>query len=202
MAVPILARSTPRSRAGGHVLHVHQLLMIRAIVVHDVQHRNAMMRGRPENAGGVVQIAVALDVDADAAVLLVGQRRAHRGRSAVADAISAVAADELIMLVEVPQAARPVGDEGDIGHQRPVFGLDLVPQFGGHAGGGDGAGVPAPGGLLDVAFAIALARLRPAWRRAAARRALRSAVISLRHSSIKIGNVACASAAMARSTSS
>ena len=40
-------------------------------------------------------------------------------------------------------------------NQRPVFVLDLRPDFGGQAGGGDRARIPAPRGRL----AIALARL-------------------------------------------
>ncbi len=88
MAVPMSARSMPRLVRGGHVLDVHALLMIGAIVVHDAEQRDLVMRGGPQDAGRVVQIAVALDVDGQAAVFAVGQRRADRGRSAVADAVS------------------------------------------------------------------------------------------------------------------
>ena len=56
-------------------LHVHALLMIGAVVVHDVQHRDLVMRGGPQDSGRVVQIAVALNVDGQAAVFLVRQRR-------------------------------------------------------------------------------------------------------------------------------
>ena len=44
----------------GHALHVHDLLMVRAIVVHHQQHRNPVVRGRPQRARGVHQIAVVL----------------------------------------------------------------------------------------------------------------------------------------------
>jgi hypothetical protein len=71
------------------------------------QHRDAMVRSRPENAGGVIQIAVALNVDADASVLFVGKRRADGSGSAVADAVCAMPADELIVLVEIPQTPGP-----------------------------------------------------------------------------------------------
>ena len=56
------------------------------------------MRGGPQHAGRVVQIAVALDVDGQPAVLAIGERRAHGGRRAVADAVGAVPADVLIVL--------------------------------------------------------------------------------------------------------
>ena len=56
------------------------------------------MRGGPQHAGRVVEIAVGLDVDGQAAVLAVRQRRAHRGRRAIADAGGALRADVLVML--------------------------------------------------------------------------------------------------------
>ena len=96
--MPMCERSMPRSRACCHDLHVHQLLMIGAVIVHDVQQRNLVMRRGPQDAGSVVQIAVALDVHAQASVLLVRQRCADGGRRAVADAVCAVRADEVVML--------------------------------------------------------------------------------------------------------
>ena len=61
------------------------------------------MRGGPQDTGCIVQIAVALNVDAQAAVLPVGERRADRGRSAVADAVRSLPADVLVVLIEIPQ---------------------------------------------------------------------------------------------------
>jgi hypothetical protein len=46
--------------------------MVTAIVVHDREERNAMVRGRPKNAGPVHKVAVILDIDAEAAVLAIG----------------------------------------------------------------------------------------------------------------------------------
>ena len=43
--------------------------------------------------------------------LLIRQRRAHRRRRAVADAVRALPADVLIVLVEIPQPHRPAADE-------------------------------------------------------------------------------------------
>src|SRR5271166_459795 len=87
----------------GHDLHLHDLLMIGAIVVHDRQERNAMMRGGPQNSGSVHQVAVALDIHGQPAVLAVRQGRADRGRRAVADPVTTGAANELVILVNVPQ---------------------------------------------------------------------------------------------------
>src|SRR5882762_4702883 len=107
---PMPVFSMPRP-ARGHVLEVHMFLVIAAVVVHDAQQRNAVMRGGPQNARSVVEVAVALNVDADATVFLVGERGAHGRRSAVTDAVCALTADEVIRLVEVPQAQRPLTDE-------------------------------------------------------------------------------------------
>jgi len=71
-----------------HNLHLHHLLMIGAIVVHDGEQRNAVMRGGPENSRRVHQIAVALDVHRQAAVLAVRESRANRGWRAIADAVN------------------------------------------------------------------------------------------------------------------
>ena len=46
MARPIDAALVPV----GHPLQVHDFLMIGAVVVHDVQQRNAVMRGGPQDA--------------------------------------------------------------------------------------------------------------------------------------------------------
>ena len=59
----------PRLRAVGHALHVHDLLVIGAVVVHDAQQRNLVMRRGPQHAGRVHQVAVGLDADREAAVL-------------------------------------------------------------------------------------------------------------------------------------
>ena len=72
--------------AVGHALDVHHFLVIRAVVVHHRQQRDLVMRRRPQHAGRVEQVAVALDVHRQPAVLLVGQRAAHGRRRAVADA--------------------------------------------------------------------------------------------------------------------
>ena len=77
--------------AVGHDLHLHQLLMIGAVVVHDDQERNAVVRRGPQHAGREHQVAVVLDADGEAAVLAIGERGADRCRRAVADAVAAFA---------------------------------------------------------------------------------------------------------------
>ena len=63
--------------AVGNRLQLHDLRVIAAVVVHDVEKRNALVRGGPENAGAEHQIAVADEADAEAAVLLIGERGAE-----------------------------------------------------------------------------------------------------------------------------
>ena len=83
-----------------------------------VSKRDAVMRRRPQHAGRVVEVAIALNVHRQAAMLAIRQRRAHRRRCSVADAISAVFTQVLIMLLEVPQPQRPTAEERiDVGHQ-------------------------------------------------------------------------------------
>ena len=48
-----------------HALHVHDLLMITAVVPHDREHRDLVMRRGPQRAGSIHRVAVVLDVDAD-----------------------------------------------------------------------------------------------------------------------------------------
>ena len=80
----------------------------------------------------------------EAAVLLVGERRAERGRQIVADAGAARDAVPLIRLLEVPQPVRP--GQADCGaDQRPVLVLDLGIDLGAHARRRDRARVPADG---------------------------------------------------------
>ena len=86
IVVPMPAAIDAAIVAVRHALHVHHFLVVGAVVVHDAQQRNAVMRRGPQHAGRVHQVAVVLDVDRQPAVLLVGERRAHRRRRAVADA--------------------------------------------------------------------------------------------------------------------
>ena len=103
MVVPILRAIHAAIVLVRHALHLHHFLMIGAVVVHDAQQRNAVMRGGPQDSRRIHQVAVALDVDREPAMLAIGQRRAHRGRRAVADAVPALPADVVIVLVEIPQ---------------------------------------------------------------------------------------------------
>ncbi len=58
-ARPVDAAVVPRR----HALHVHDLLVIGAVVVHDREHRDLMVRGRPERSRNKHQIPVVLLVD-------------------------------------------------------------------------------------------------------------------------------------------
>src|SRR6202522_4694805 len=49
-----------------HPLNMHELLVVGAVVMHDVENGNAVMRRRPHNAGSVQQISIVLNVDAQA----------------------------------------------------------------------------------------------------------------------------------------
>ena len=66
------------SRRHGDQIHV--FLMIRAVVLHDVEHRDLMMSGCPQRARAEHEVAVAVERECETAVLLVGERRAKRGR--------------------------------------------------------------------------------------------------------------------------
>src|SRR5436190_22797696 len=105
--------------------------MIRTVVVHHVQHRDLVMRRGPQHSGSVVQIAVALNVNGQSSMLLVGESRAYRGRRLIADACAALRSDVMVGLAEVPQARGPGTDEAVVRYQRPVFILDLRPDLGG-----------------------------------------------------------------------
>ena len=60
--------------AVGHTLEVHDFLMIRTVVVHHEQHRNAMVRRSPKCARCHHEVAVILNAHAEPAVLTMRQR--------------------------------------------------------------------------------------------------------------------------------
>src|SRR5262249_58194227 len=105
-------------------------LMVATVVVHDVQHRNLVMRCRPENARRIVQIPVGLDVDGETSIFPVCERGSNGCGSAVSNAIGSVAANELMVFRKVPKPSWPETLKHDVGHQRPVLALNLVPDFG------------------------------------------------------------------------
>ena len=140
--------------------------MIGAVVLHDDQKRNLVFRRRPQRARRHHQIAVGLNRHADAPVLPVGERRAHRRRRVVADALGAGAADVLVVLGEVPQPQRPVHPAG---HERPVLVLELRPQLHRQPRGADRARVPAVGCVGARPLERLRGSLRPPARRAAER---------------------------------
>ena len=121
--------------------------------MHHVQHRDLVMRRGPQHSGRVVQIAVALNIDGQASMLFVGESRAYRGGRLIADTCAALRSDVMVGLAEVPQARGPGTDEAVVRYQRPIFILDLRPDLGGEACGGDRAGVPGDGGQFAIARA-------------------------------------------------
>ena len=64
----------------GHALDVHDLLMIRTIVVHDAEQRNAMVCRGPNGSRRIHEIAVILNAHAKSSVLAVRKRGANRRR--------------------------------------------------------------------------------------------------------------------------
>ena len=126
------AAAEPRRHRG----EVHVFLMVGAIVVHDVEQRDAMVRGGPQRARHEHEVAIAAERDGEPAVALVGERRADRGRRVVADTGAARYAVPAIRLVEVPQPHRPGVADG-VADQRPVLIPDLGIDLGAHAAGGD-----------------------------------------------------------------
>src|SRR5580704_1687519 len=64
------------SMARGHGLQIHIFLMVGAVVVKDVEHRNAMVRRRPQRTRHEHEIAVAAECERQAPMLLVCEGRA------------------------------------------------------------------------------------------------------------------------------
>src|SRR5436309_623584 len=95
-----------------------------------------MVRGGPQDAGSVHQIAVILNADAQAAMFAVSECGTHGRGGAVPDAGRASSAHDAIVLVDIPEPG-PIA-----AYHRPVLVLDHVPDLGRHARGADGAGVP------------------------------------------------------------
>src|SRR5882757_1746054 len=127
-----------------HALDVHEFLMVAAIVVHDAEKRDLVVRRGPQNPGGVHQVPIALDGNSEAAVFFVGEGRAQRGRGSVADAVAAGTSDGLMVFVEIPETHGPVADPWRcLGGKRPVLVFNLRPELGAQAGNADGAGIPS-----------------------------------------------------------
>ncbi len=84
--------------------------MVSAIVVDHAQERNFVMRGSPQDSGGVHHVAIVLEVYRQSAVLAIGDGRAGGSRSTIADAGSACSANILVVFVERPKPQGPVAD--------------------------------------------------------------------------------------------
>ncbi len=89
---------------------MHDFLMVAAIIVHDRQQRDFMMRGGPQRARRVHHVAVALERHGEAAKRLAAMRGANGSWQAIAEAGTAGGAEEAIMLVHVENARSPLAD--------------------------------------------------------------------------------------------
>ncbi len=85
-----------------HDLNLHDFLMVGPVVVHDVQHRNAVVRGRPQDSRGVHQIAVVLNIHGQPAIFAVCECGAHRGWRPITNSIATCIPEVLILFVKVP----------------------------------------------------------------------------------------------------
>src|SRR5437667_10476811 len=143
-----------------HALYVHDLLVIGPVVEHDAQERNAVVCRGPQDPRGIHQVSVSLDAHREAAVLLIGERRANGRRRAITNAAATRVAEPLIRFVEVPEPARPHASLAVVvRHERPIFIPDLRPYFGRDACRTQRAGVPRVCGCLPHTFARSLAGL-------------------------------------------
>src|SRR5215208_2766229 len=105
---------------------MHHLLVVTAVVVHDRQHRNLMMRCGPQRTRRIHHVAVTLERDREAAECLSAMRGADGRGQAIAEAGTAGAAQEAVMLVEIEDARRPLADIAAL-HEGPVLVLDRRP---------------------------------------------------------------------------
>jgi hypothetical protein len=81
--------------------------MVGPIVLHNVEHWDPVMGGRPQRARAEHEVAVAAERDRETVVLLVGERRAKRGRQRVPDGSATRKAVPLVRLLKVPKPVRP-----------------------------------------------------------------------------------------------
>jgi hypothetical protein len=127
--------------------------MIAAIVVHDAEQRNPVVRGGPQDGRRIVEVAIGLDVNREAAMLSVGKSGTYGRRRAIPHATPALPADVVVDLIHLPQSVGPVADKALGRDQRPVFVLYESPQLHRDTGKADGAGIPTEAGQFDGLFA-------------------------------------------------
>src|SRR5207302_6792829 len=91
----------------------------------------------------------------------VGERRADRGRRAVADAVAARAAEPLVVLLDRPEAVQPIADVARLRNDRPVGVFHRVVGLDREARGADRARVPRERRrLLAARFVLGVRLLR------------------------------------------
>src|SRR5271157_2645864 len=103
---------------------MHALLMIRAVVVHNIEHRDPMMGRRPKRTWYKQEVAVAADGDGQPPIFLVCECSTKRSRQGISDAPSARNAVPPVRLIEIPKEVRPA-EPDRCANERPVLVLDL-----------------------------------------------------------------------------
>src|SRR5262245_18218008 len=109
-----MCTSAVTSATQSQALGFHTFVMKTLVVMHDRQKRHMVIRSSPETSRAHHQITVLLNIDRDPAVFFIRDRRTDSSRRAIADAVSAGTADELIVFIEVPEFKRPILEERQI----------------------------------------------------------------------------------------
>ena len=128
---------------GRHHLDEHDFLVVGAVVMNQVQQRNAVMCRRPQCAWGEQQVAVAADRYGQSPVPAMRERGTDAGAGEIAKPVRAGVADILVVMRGGPQLLWPVILEHRAVAQRPVLVADLFVELRAQAGGGNGLGIPA-----------------------------------------------------------
>src|SRR5947207_1922491 len=118
-----------------HSLQVHQFLVIRAIVPHDEEQWNRMMRRSPESAWRVHHVAVVLHFDDETAVFAMRKGGTDRRRRTMTQPAATGSINRSIMRIDVPERSCP-------SRACPVLLLDDFPQFRLQPSCADRTGIP------------------------------------------------------------
>src|SRR5262249_19665364 len=96
--------SLPPVRNG---LQLHDLRVIAAVVMHDVEQRSGLVRASPEVAWPELEPAAPHKLDRGSSIFLVGGRATEGGGRYLADATAPPPADVLVVTIRSPQLLRP-----------------------------------------------------------------------------------------------
>src|SRR6185437_8275698 len=120
--------------------------------------RNLVLRRGPERAWRYHQIAVAHDRHREPAMLAIGQGRADRATAAIADAERAGIAEEVIVLIHLPELVRPEAARLGCTDERVILVLDDVPELHREPRRADRRDVPAGSRFILNRFVRSLPR--------------------------------------------